>query len=150
MELALTRYWIKRLLGGGVATPSVVSNYSSMRSGESTAGNSFSTLGASYTNPPTVARLASGQVHTNSAPIPEIVAIMGPYRTATETWDKHARTCFCQWRSRLLPRWCWDRGGRVWIMCIMESVSTQRVRIIIRRRHGGLQCRRRYWCDSRR
>ena len=92
-ELALARHWVKtcspkmsvnypvaRLLGGGVASPSVVSNYQSMRGG-STAGSTISTLSVSRASTAaTGTRSASGQTHTNPAPIPEIIAIMGPYR----------------------------------------------------------------------
>jgi hypothetical protein len=91
-ELSLTRHWVKscslktsvncpvaRFLGGGVATLPTVSAYSS-RSGGSTAASSVSTLGVSYINPATAPRPASGQVHANPEPIPDIIAITGPYR----------------------------------------------------------------------
>ena len=92
-ELALTRHWVKscslktslncpvvRLIGGGVATPSIVSDNLS-RSGGSTAGSTISTLSVSQGHlAATSTRSASGQAHTNPAPVPEITAIMGPFR----------------------------------------------------------------------
>lgn len=91
-ELALVRYWVKtcspktsvncpvaRLLGGGVATPTVASGHTS-RGGGSTADSSVSTLGASYMSPAAASRSVSGRMHVNPTAIPEIVAIMGPFK----------------------------------------------------------------------
>lgn len=91
-DLALVRHWVQscslktsvncpvaRLLGGGVATPSRVSDHSSRR-GESTAGSSISTLGMSSLFPVAALPSTRGTTHKNPTPIPEIIAIMGAYR----------------------------------------------------------------------
>ena len=91
-QLGLARYWVMtcspktsvncpvaKFLGGGVATPTVISSYTS-RGGGSTAGSSVSTLGTSYMSLAAASASASGQVHANPSSIPEIVAIMRPFK----------------------------------------------------------------------
>ncbi|KAI2489625.1 hypothetical protein MHU86_24956 [Fragilaria crotonensis] len=62
----------------GVATPTVASGHTS--GGGSTADSSVSTLGASYMSPAAASRSVSGRMHVNPTAIPEIVAIMGPFK----------------------------------------------------------------------
>lgn len=159
-ELALARHWVKtcspkmlvncsvaRLLGGGFATPSVVSDYLS-RSGGSTAGSTISTLSASrVSTTATGTRSASGQTHTNPAPIPEIIAIMGPYRKQKPGIGMRSS---CAPRNRRLPKWCWGREEYAWTLCTLGSAPTRPAPTTIVLHREGLQYRQRCWSGSRR